>query len=371
MPKPRTDFTNISCCRCENNKLDSKNAIRERVGTDMHWTGRWLCMNCYHESRKISSGRHLKKYYNDTNSCEICGIELITGKNPRREIDKKGNFTGRWLCNKCHYKESKQNNIGMYEIKDMTYKSYRIIEGRPSWVIVDINGKIIDIDPSNDKLKNAEMLHEKMMSKPIYTDKELLDDLKRFYKENGRIPRRRDFVNNPEYAGFTTYSIRFGSWSNALRLVEMDTDFLVKQGNLETTQLIGRRFELMVIDIFENRSIDLSGHNCNSYIDGICPNGQTYEVKSSRLYKYITNGGYWRFGTDNKDKDEDKEHIQWYYLGAFDESYKKLLYVWRIPGEMVEKTNFFVGMYGGMYNIENMKEYDISYKFKKFIEDKK
>ena len=76
----------------------------------------------------------------------------------------------------------------------------------------------------------------------------------------------------------------------------------------------------------------------------------------------------WVFGTKNRDKDDDREAIQWYYFAAFNEDYTQLLYIWRVPGEIIEKNNFIVGMYGGEFNLENMKEYDITVKFKKFVE---
>lgn len=37
--------------------------------------------------------------------------------------------------------------------------------------------------------------------------------------------------------------------------------------------------------------------------------------------------------------------------------------VWRVPGEIVEKDDFHVGM-NPQFNIENMKEFDITDKFK-------
>lgn len=51
--------------------------------------------------------------------------------------------------------------------------------------------------------------------KPVWrplTNKELIEELKRFYKENGRSPTTRDKL---EY-GWATFSTRFGSWNKAL-----------------------------------------------------------------------------------------------------------------------------------------------------------
>lgn len=49
------------------------------------------------------------------------------------------------------------------------------------------------------------------------TDDKLLYYMKQFYKENGRTPTHYDFNNNPNYPSFGTYIERFGSWNNALR----------------------------------------------------------------------------------------------------------------------------------------------------------
>jgi len=197
--------------------------------------------------------------------------------------------------------------------------------------------------------------------KDKYTNEELLDYLKQFYQENERVPIARDFEYNPEHPNVMTYIKRFGSWNNALKLVEMDLDTRVVQGNLTTGTEKGRYFEIKLMSHFENRPIDLSGRNCHSYHDGICPNGQLYEVKSASMRPE----GYWPFGTENKDKDDDKEAIQWYYFGAFNKDYTKLLYVWRVPGEIVEGTMFHIGVNNGYkFNVENMKQYDITDKFK-------
>lgn|SRR3990167_1902820 len=164
-----------------------------------------------------------------------------------------------------------------------------------------------------------------------------------------------------------------GSWNNALKLVGMNWDTMIEQGNLETANQKGRSWEILVRDILngksylENKSVDLSGENCHSTYDGICPNGKTYDAKSSKLHI----GGYWSFHTANKDKDEDKEAIEVYHFGAFNEDYIKLLYVWEAPGEMVESDYFYVGINGincREFNVENMKEYDITDKFKELYE---
>lgn len=242
------------------------------------------------------------------------------------------------------------------------YSTYRLVDGKVRQVIVDENGKMINRNPTKDELKDLEREPHKdgrgRSRIKTYTNKELLDYLGQFVKENGRIPVKTDFENNPGYPYSSTYQKRFGSWSNALKLVGMDQDTMVKQGNLKTTAQKARYAEIKVINHFKQHPIDLSGENRNSSCDGICPNGKVYDVKSSKFRKKYER---YEFNTGNKYREE----IEIYYFLAFNEDYTKLMYAWRVPGEIVEKETFQVGLSPGYeFNIENMEEYDITDKLR-------
>lgn len=56
----------------------------------------------------------IAKKYNETNTCEECGINFSkVNDHPRKEYDEKGNWTRKWLCGKCRQKcdPNSQNNI--------------------------------------------------------------------------------------------------------------------------------------------------------------------------------------------------------------------------------------------------------------------
>lgn len=243
------------------------------------------------------------------------------------------------------------------------YKSYRIIDGKPRWVIIDDNGNIINKNPAKGELKGL----EKEIRKPYdtlrgkrrkYTDEELFGYLRRFYDENGRIPVKRDFdIGDPRYPSSNSYVTHFGSWSSVLKLIKLDVESMVEQGVLETCQQKARLTEMMVRDHFEKNPIDLARENQNNPCDGICPNGKFYDVKSSKF-----DGMKWHFNAGNKHKDE----IEIYYFLAFNEDWTKLEYVWRVPGEIVEKDYFYVGLKnsGWEFTIDDMEKYDITCKFK-------
>lgn len=245
------------------------------------------------------------------------------------------------------------------------YRTYRFVDGKVRQVIVDENGKIVNRRPSKDELKGLDIepyKHGNSKPRPwmCYTDKELLDSLRRFVKEYGRIPVMTDFVNNPEYPSFRPYQLRFGSWNKALKLVEMDLDTRVMQGFLTTEIEKGRYAEIKVINHFKQHPIDLAGENNKNPCDGICPNGKTYDVKSSKLHEY-EDALFWNFGTNNK----YKEDIEIYYFLAFNKDYSKLKYGWRVPGEIVDKDNFYVGLNPGCeFDVEDMDKYDITDRFK-------
>lgn len=297
------------------------------------------------------------------------------------------------------------------------YKSYRIIDGKAKWVIIDENRNIVNRNPCIGELKGLDKFPEKdgrsnlrlkksnselleylrqfekengripvvnefnenpkypngkiyfrkfgswnnalnlagMGLRPrekLYTDKESLNYLKQFYEKYRRVPTIIDFEGNPQYPHFHVYD-RFGGWQKALKFVGLDVDTMVRKGIVETNIQKGRLFEILVRDHFENESKDLSGENSHSSCDGICPTGQKYEVKSSRLHEEE----YWFFRINN-------EETEWYYLGAFNENYTRLLHVWIIPWDFTDRNFIRIGISKGYkYNIENMKEYEITNKF--------
>lgn len=248
------------------------------------------------------------------------------------------------------------------------YKSYRIIDGKPRWIIVDETGKIVNRNPSKDELKGLKKefyggYKRNEGGSRKYTDDDLLNYVRIFYEDNGRPPVEIDFYNNHGY-GYphsNTYIKRFGSWSNALKLAELDVESMVKKGILETNNQKGRWAEIIVRDHFRQHPVDLAGENCRSPCDGICPNGKFYDVKSSKLIEH--NGSlYYHFSTNNKHKDK----IEIYYFLAFNEDYTKLKYAWRVLREMVEKDSFYVGT-RSEFNVDSMKEYDIIDKFKDML----
>lgn len=49
---------------------------------------------------------------------------------------------------------------------------------------------------------------------------------------------------------------------------------------------------------------------------------------------------------------------------AFNKDWTKLLHVWRIPGDLTDGDSITIGIKGSYtYNIDNMKEYEITDKF--------
>ena len=242
------------------------------------------------------------------------------------------------------------------------YKSKRFVD-RLRWVIVDDDGKVVNNNPSEDELKGLEKeprkAYDTMLGKRRkYTDEQLKNELRQFEKEHGRPPTTEDFANNHGYPSVNTYINRFGSWLNGLIGAGLSVDLMSKRGN----RYRGRQSEIAILNHLENKPVDLSGENSNSYCDAVDPSDGLYDVKSSKLRV----GGYYVFCTMNKDKDDNKEAIQWYYLVARNDD-GSVAYLWKVPGEIVEKDDFRVSINSWSrikFTVENMKQYDITDKLR-------
>lgn len=195
------------------------------------------------------------------------------------------------------------------------------------------------------------------------TNEELLRYLQEFYDIHFRPPTQLDFNSNPKYPSFGVYIDRFESWEDALRLVGLDIDSMVRKGIIETENQKGRLFEIFVLEHFVTKdAIDLSGENRSSFADGICPKGQVYDAKSIALkndcYTFVLKSKY-------------REKIDYFYLGAFDKDYSRLDYVWRIPGGFTDNDYLTISLYGyrGGYSVDNMKEYETTPEFTEIFEN--
>ncbi len=185
------------------------------------------------------------------------------------------------------------------------------------------------------------------------TNEQLIERLIDFYEEKGIPPTYTELENNPHYPHVSLYVRRFGSFTNALKMIKLDLDSLIEKGLVDgesSTQLKGRLFEKLILESFKNEAIDLSGKNCNSPIDGICPTGKKYDAKSG---KFLRDSNRWLFNFLNKKLEE----IEYFYLGAFDENYSRLLYVWLVPRSFLNgKTRIYIYP----KDINNMKQHEIT-----------
>lgn len=203
---------------------------------------------------------------------------------------------------------------------------------------------------------NGALIKAKLeISRQYYTDNELLNILRRYYTETGEIPTYNEFLSNKKYPSSVCFAEHFGTWNNALKLAGMDIDMLIREGKLDNKYHKGRLGELTILDSFKtDGAIDLSGNNALSIFDGICPKGKTYDVKSSKL---IGTGGY-LFHFMNK----KKQKIEYFFLCAFNEDFSKLLHVWLIPNILVNnKGHIWINNSSrGEFNIYNMEMYEVT-----------
>lgn len=65
--------------------------------------------------------------YNDKNTCENCNVEKLKPGNANREYDENGNFTGRWLCNRCNGKHRQKMNSQLKLIRNCRTRNIKEI----------------------------------------------------------------------------------------------------------------------------------------------------------------------------------------------------------------------------------------------------
>lgn len=295
--------------------------------------------------------------------CYRCGKKAVL-----KEYDSNRIETGNLICNPCYQLKYRYG----------TYEKPEPIQKYTKEQIIGITKQIYEEKgrtPTADDFRNDPVglgivlkyfgslnnaireagLHVNRFSN--LTDEELLEFLVQFYIENGRVPTTADFKNNPKYPNYQVYINHFGSWHKSLKLVGLDVDSIVRKGIIETSRQKARLSEIFVLEHFiDEGATDLSGESCNSHVDGICPKGQIYDVKSSGLN---FNGRHWSFYLDKG------EEVGFYYLLAFNEDYSELIHVWRIPWNFTDKNFINIGLNSNYeYNLENMKGFDITKKFK-------
>lgn len=138
-----------------------------------------------------------------------------------RERDSKGNETGRLICKDCY---NAYYRYGSYEKPDKThvngnrFLSVRMIRGKSRKVIVDKAGDILNRNPTKEELKG---LAEEPFKKQRYTKKQVLEVIRQFYDDKGRIPTNDDFRLDSKYPSPSTVQNYFGSWNNAIKDAEL------------------------------------------------------------------------------------------------------------------------------------------------------
>lgn len=123
----------------------------------------------------------------------------------------------------------------------------------------------------SNALKKAELNSNKIN----YTKEFLIDELQRFYKENNRVPIYNDFTNNPLYPSFSVYSRKFNSWNDALKLAGLKVN-RQKLNHQEFVKiiydLVGNEYQVLSKYINSETRIQLKHNICN------------YEYKVSPLH---------------------------------------------------------------------------------------
>lgn len=214
----------------------------------------------------------------------------------------------------------------------------------------------MEIEKFNENKRGNDKKERKKRNFHSCDSDELLNMLKQYREEYGKIPSELDLKKDSKYYCAETYRRRFGSYTNALRLVGFDADNVIKEEKLSidllNTYQKGRLGELLVFNSFKekNRALDLSGKNYHSIFDGICPRGLSYDVKVASLKA----GGY-----NYRLKNKGFERIDYFYLVAVNKEYTELHYIWLIPKKEVKIEKGF--LYIGKKKIHEFDKYLVDF----------
>lgn len=321
--------------------------------------------------------------------------------------------------------------------RSMTFKTYRIVDGKPRKVIIDIYGDIIDNGPTDEELKQIKR-YPGTRSRKIFELQEkerniyLLEFMRYFYYQEGRVPFLIDFDSNKNYPSPKIYMKVFGSWNNAIReaglkprsrggknakactdeeLLKFLIQFYEEKGRSPTIRDFNKNPKYPGHVTYTRRfgswqkalklvNLDMDSMTRRGVIETVQQKGRLGEIFVIEHFEEISidlsgensnsscdgicpkgygydvktayfnyERSYWHFNLKNVNIDK----IVWFYLLAFNEDFTEVLYVWRIPvldliGE-IEKGRILIGLDNAYANnIKNLKKYEITENIKPMFE---
>lgn len=224
-----------------------------------------------------------------------------------------------------------------------------------------------------------------------YTDEELITELHRFVRENGRVPRLIEMCGKNGYPNGSTFILHFDSWNNAIiaagykvnkepidnnRICSicgtMNTIYWVYdknknfvcsncckherhhiRGTLDPNSYVGIGLitEVIVANVLKCKKCNI-GDNFNSEYDLISEKYGNIDVKSSTLKKYNGHNECWSFT-----KSSEFETPDYFICVGFDKNRTEIQHVWFIPGnsEMIVKWNINISI----SNLKRVKLYEV------------
>lgn len=228
-----------------------------------------------------------------------------------------------------------------------------------------------------------------------YTNEELINELHRFYNENGRIPKYNDFKFDKKFPSVSTYEKHFGTWNSALiesgfeinkiwnkligdeccttcgsihtssagwyyknnkricnKCYDSDRNYLHGISNPNSNTGISIITEHIVYKILNDCVKCNTKDNFHAKYDLISEKYKTINVKSSKLRKY-KNSFRWDFGISKGSKVPD-----YYVCIGFDECKKNILKIWFIDKNSVLITKNGIYITNSKRGLERVNKYE-------------
>lgn len=215
--------------------------------------------------------------------------------------------------------------------EDMKYRSYRIIDGKPRWVIIDGEGRVVDRNPSKEELKLYQVQNFKHNETNICSrckkEKLVSEKALREYDTKGNLTGRwicfkchMKEQNNKPY-----------SYKN---LIKQMAGRRIGNSDLDHTSVLGDMCEDLSCKLFGAKNFNKENDNYRTPIDHWCKELGFFQTKG-RLYNHIER--LWGFCSLERDWDKEFDKLVTYCISS-DGRIIERIYIFPLKEAIKRKT---------------------------------
>lgn len=256
-----------------------------------------------------------KVNHKNTKCCKCGSGETSTWY---RYFDENGNWNGKsYRCSKCYKISYNQRYESSVSLECPYYKSLRIYDGKPRWVLTDGQGNIIDTNPDKDQIKLAIIDNSAKKKKCCKCGCD--NSFPNFYnhicdKENctGSL-----CVNCRRYEYYHKVESNMIKLNAQIRNNILDRDVSLSKSIVD---------QAVVAEYLGVEDLNIKMNNFNYYIDIEHEKHGKVDVKGGTL-KTSKGSFYWQFGNHNKIEPDT------YFCLGYDILRDNIISAWIVPND--------------------------------------